>query len=465
MKKFSIVVAVDKNWGIGLDGNIPWVIEDDMRRFKSITMNAPSGMINVVIMGRVTYFSIPEKYRPLSGRINIVISSANGNLNNGVIIVKSLDHALHKLAAPEFVNNINDIFVVGGVRLYNEAMQHPLCDTIYLTYIHHDYNCDRVINAITDDWKLQSNYQRIQYAIKNLAMVFYDFRVYNRIKQHNADEVYIKRVKYIIKYGKERIDRTNVGTLSIFGIQMRFNLNNSFPLLTTKKLFWRGIVEELLWFIRGETNTKSLVERGVHIWDANATREFLDNRGLDYEEGELGPIYGFQWRNWGANYPNTDTKSVDQLRECINQIKNNPTSRRIIMTAWNPSQIHQMALPPCHVMVQFYVNDNCLDSQLYQRSGDMGLGVPFNIASYALLTVMIAHVCGLKPGEFIHTIGDAHIYKSHIEALNIQCYRKPYAAPKIKIINPRDDIDQFQFGDFELINYKYHPNIKMDMAI
>lgn len=218
---------------------------------------------------------------------------------------------------------------------------------------------------------------------------------------------------------------------------MRFSLrNNSFPLLTTKRVFWRGLAEELLWFIKGDTNANHLAEKNVHIWDANGSREFLDNLGFkEREVGDLGPVYGFQWRHFGAEYKdfNTDytNQGVDQLKEVIETIKTNPTDRRIILTAWNPSAIPKMALPPCHMMCQFYVYNGELSCQMYQRSCDMGLGVPFNIASYSLLTIMIANVTGLKPGEFIHVTGDTHVYNNHIEPLKEQLKRNPFPFPKV----------------------------------
>lgn len=232
----------------------------------------------------------------------------------------------------------------------------------------------------------------------------------------------------ISKYysGKSRSDRTGVGTVSIFGAQMRFSLRNEvFPLLTTKRVFWRAVLEELLWFIKGSTDAKELQAKNVHIWDGNSTREFLDKNGFhDREEGDLGPIYGFQWRHYGAEYKTSSDdytgKGIDQLNEVIHRIRTNPSDRRIVMSAWNVVDLPKMALPPCHCFVQFYVADGELSCQLYQRSADMGLGVPFNIASYALLTCMIAHVTKLKPGDFVHTLGDAHIYLNHIEPLKEQ---------------------------------------------
>lgn len=243
-----------------------------------------------------------------------------------------------------------------------------------------------------------------------------------------------------------------------------------FPLLTTKRVFWRGVAEELLWFIKGSTNGKELSEKGVHIWDANGSRQFLDNLGFTgREEGDLGPVYGFQWRHFGAEYKDMHTdytgQGVDQLQDVIDKIKNNPTDRRIIMSAWNPKDLPQMALPPCHAFVQFYVANGELSCQLYQRSADMGLGVPFNIASYALLTYMIAHITDLKPGDFVHTIGDAHVYVNHFDALKEQMKREPRPFPSLVIKRKVEKIDDFKMEDFEIKNYNPHPKISMKMAV
>lgn len=261
-----------------------------------------------------------------------------------------------------------------------------------------------------------------------------------------------------------------VGTVSIFGAQMRFSLRNQFPLLTTKRVFWRGVAEELLWFIRGSTDAKVLQAKNIKIWDGNSTREFLDAQGFhEREVGDLGPVYGFQWRHFGADYKTCNDdytkQGIDQLKDVIERIKSNPTDRRIIMTAWNPIDIPKMALPPCHCLVQFYVADGELSCQLYQRSADMGLGVPFNIASYALLTYMIAHVTNLKPGDFVHTFGDAHVYLNHVEPLKEQLKRTPRAFPQLRIKRQVTDIDDFKFEDFEVVGYDPYPTIKMDMAV
>uniref|UniRef100_A0A8D9ACV0 Thymidylate synthase n=1 Tax=Cacopsylla melanoneura TaxID=428564 RepID=A0A8D9ACV0_9HEMI len=285
------------------------------------------------------------------------------------------------------------------------------------------------------------------------------------------EEQYLNLINKIIKTGHKKSDRTGVGTFSLFGGQMRFDLTNgTFPLLTTKRVFWKGVVEELLWFIKGSTNAKELSDKGVKIWDPNSTREYLDSIGLtDRQEGDLGPVYGFQWRHFGAEYKDMFTdyvgQGIDQLQNLINTIRNNPNDRRLIMCAWNPVDLPRMALPPCHCLAQFYVADNKLSCQLYQRSADMGLGVPFNIASYSLLTYMIAHVTGLEPGEFVHTLGDHHVYLNHVEPLQIQLQRPLRPFPTLKIARQVTNIEHFQFDDFVLENYNPHPKIEMQMAV
>lgn len=267
---------------------------------------------------------------------------------------------------------------------------------------------------------------------------------------NNVDKQYIELCKHILENGVKKQDRTGTGTLSIFGYQMRFDLNEGFPLLTTKKLHWKSIAYELLWFLRGDTNIRYLNENGVTIWD-----EWAD------ENGDLGPIYGYQWRSW----PDGKGGNIDQIAQVVEQIKHNPDSRRLIVSAWNVADIDEMALPPCHCLFQFYVSDGKLSCQLYQRSADVFLGVPFNIASYSLLTMMIAQVTGLKPGEFIHTFGDAHIYLNHIEQVKTQIQREPRKLPILEIKREVTDIDDFTFEDFEIIGYDPHPHIKGEVAV
>jgi len=252
---------------------------------------------------------------------------------------------------------------------------------------------------------------------------------------------------------------------------MRFSLrDNKFPLLTTKKVFYRGIAEELFWFIRGSTSAIELQEKNVRIWDGNSSREYLDSIGLTQREaGDLGPVYGFQWRHFGAQYVDMHTdysgQGIDQLANVIKTIQDRPEDRRIIMSAWNPADLNKMALPPCHCLVQFYVANGELSCQLYQRSADMGLGVPFNIASYALLTIMIAHVTGLKPGDFVHTLGDAHVYSNHVDALRVQLERAPRDFPTIRLKRKVERIEDFNFDDFVVENYDPYPKITMEMAV
>ncbi|BBB06524.1 thymidylate synthase [Rhinolophus gammaherpesvirus 1] len=281
---------------------------------------------------------------------------------------------------------------------------------------------------------------------------------------------YLNSVREILTNGVFRKDRTGVNTLSVFGDHARYSLRDQFPLLTTKKVFWRAVVHELLWFIRGCTDSNQLSSEGIKIWEANGSKEFLERVGLGHrEQGDLGPVYGFQWRHFGATYKDCKTdysgQGVDQLKEVIRQIRDTPDSRRIIMTTWNPTDLPLMALPPCHLMCQFFVANGELSCQLYQRSGDMGLGVPFNIASYSLLTYMLAHVTKLKPAAFIHTLGDAHVYMNHVEPLKLQLQRTPRPFPKLHITRDVHDIDDFTVRDFILEGYHPHPTIKMDMAV
>ena len=261
---------------------------------------------------------------------------------------------------------------------------------------------------------------------------------------------YLDLMKYVRESGTEKGDRTGTGTLSVFGYQMRFNLEEGFPLVTTKKVHLKSIIYELLWFLKGSTNIDYLNEHGVSIWD-----EWADERG------ELGPVYGAQWRSW----PKQDGSSIDQISEVINQITANPDSRRLIVSAWNVSQIDSMALPPCHAMFQFYVADGKLSCQLYQRSADIFLGVPFNIASYALLVLMMAKVTGLKPGEFVHTLGDAHLYLNHLNQVDEQLKRQPFPLPKMSITKDIKNVLDIEYEDFSLEDYESHPHISAPIAV
>ncbi|KAJ9051300.1 Thymidylate synthase [Entomophthora muscae] len=304
--------------------------------------------------------------------------------------------------------------------------------------------------------------------------------------ENQEEQTYLDLISTVIKEGVVKTDRTGTGTISVFAPNpLKFNLSgNEFPLLTTKRVFIRGVIEELLWFVKGDTNALHLSEKGVHIWDGNGSRDFLDKAGFtDRQVGDLGPVYGFQWRHFGAKYIDCNTdytgQGVDQLNEVIYKIKNTPDDRRIILSAWNPSDLDKMALPPCHMFCQFYITSanpskgqtrGSLSCQMYQRSCDVGLGVPFNIASYALLTIMIAYICDLEPGTFSHCMGDTHIYLNHIDPLKVQITRSPRPFPKL-VITPTgpDDvistIDDFRPEHFVITGYNPYPKIDMVMAV
>jgi thymidylate synthase len=261
---------------------------------------------------------------------------------------------------------------------------------------------------------------------------------------------YLDLMRHVLENGTRKEDRTGTGTLSLFGYQMRFNLSRGFPLVTTKQLHLRSIIHELLWFLKGETNIRYLKENGVRIWD-----EWAD------ENGDLGPVYGAQWRSW----PTPEGGHIDQIAQLVEQIRHNPDSRRLLVSAWNPAEVERMALPPCHCLFQFYVAEGRLSCQLYQRSADIFLGVPFNIASYALLTLMIAQVTGLEPGEFVHTFGDAHLYANHLEQVETQLARDPFPLPRMRLNPAVDSLFDFVYDDFSLEQYQCHPHIKAPVAV
>jgi thymidylate synthase len=301
--------------------------------------------------------------------------------------------------------------------------------------------------------------------------------VLNMRKEAEHEEYkYLHLLQKILDTGTVKGDRTGVGTKSIYGTQLKFDLSKSFPILTTKRVFWKGVVEELLWFIRGETDSKKLEEKGVKIWVGNTSREFLDKKGLDYPDGEIGPGYGFQWRHWGKPYngfygvnaQGNTPNGIDQLANVIDKLRNNPTDRRMIVSAWNVSEIDKMALPPCHLLYQFDVTNGKLNCMWTQRSVDSLLGLPFNISSYALLTVLLAKITNLQPGTLTFSGGDTHIYLNHIDQCNEQISREPFPFPQLNIkkdIKTLEDIEALALEDLELVGYQSHAAIKAPMAI
>ncbi|KAL3634298.1 Bifunctional dihydrofolate reductase-thymidylate synthase 1 [Castilleja foliolosa] len=499
-RTYQVVVASTSDMGIGKDGKLPWRLPGDLKFFKEITTTTlDPNKKNAVMMGRKTWESIPRQFRPLPGRLNVILTrsgSSNVCETDNVVFCGSMHSALKLLAEPPYSFSIEMVFLIGGGQILRKALNAPECDAIHITEIKTCIDCDTFIPAIDvslyQPWYSSSPVEEngIQYcfttyvrlhtsnetssngnASSSKRLKLSDFTFLPKLIVDKHEEfLYLRLVEDIISSGNNKGDRTGTGTLSKFGCQMRFNLRKSFPLLTTKRVFWCGVLEELLWFISGSTNAKILQEKGIHIWDGNASREFLDSIGLtDREEGDLGPVYGFQWRHFRARYTNMHAdytgQGYDQLLDVIDKIKNKPDDRRIILSAWNPSDLNSMALPPCHMFAQFYVANGELSCQMYQRSADMGLGVPFNIASYALLTCMLAHVCDLVPGDFVHVIGDAHVYKTHISPLQEQLKKLPRPFPILTMNKQKKDIDAFVAADFELKNYEPHPKLEMKMAV
>lgn len=473
--RFSIVVAMaEEHSGIGYEGKLPWHISTDMKYFKELTTarynlsSSSSSITNVVIMGRKTWDSMGGK--PLANRLNIVLTrDSSRTFPEGVWSGSSLDVVLQRLEETALFGRV---FVIGGSELYRESIVHPQCEAMFITYIKSakgaqpimadvffpDIPCSQYIREGTSRTEIDGSY----------TCTFQEWR-----RKPNEEELqYLNIIRNILTHGNYRMDRTGTGVWSKFGYTMRFDLSNGqFPLLTTKRVFFRGVVEELLWFLSGNTNARTLRSKGVTIWDGNASKQYLESIGLvDREEDDLGPIYGFQWRHSGAEYKTMHDdytgQGVDQITELIKKIKTNPADRRLIISAWNPSDLPMMALPPCHVMAQFYVDGNRLSCQMYQRSCDMGLGVPFNIASYALLTCIIAHVCDLVPYEFIHVLGDAHIYSTHESAVKEQLKRTPVSFPILKISpSATRDFTKLIPDNFTLQHYYPLKKINMQMAV
>lgn len=461
MLKFSIITAfLDKSRGIGNLGAIPWNIKDDMNYFKNLTTYSPKNKINVVIMGRITYKSL--KY-PLVSRINVVISKSLYKRRDSLqhlLIYESLTSALSSLDARLY----DKIFVIGGEKLYKEAIHHPNCKSIFATQIYNDYEIpvDTYFPQIPEYFLRCRKYGQIN--IDANSGLPYKFNKYfnnnlhhkRRIYVNSEENNYLQLLNNVWQLGELRQTRNS----PVFGMfapnTLRFNLLDGYPLLTTKKMFYRGIVEELLWFIRGDTNVQNLQDAGVHIWDANAAAF-----------GEVGPIYGHQWRRFNASWPE-NIGGYDQLKECIRLIREEPTSRRIFMSAWNPQQLHLMCLPPCHVSYQWYVSNNeFLDCAVYCRSQDLFLGTPFNIASAALLTNILAKLTNKRARYLNLMIGDAHVYESHLDSIKTQLSRIPNKQfPIIKIsdrIKHIDDAESWTFFDFKLIGYECDGAVRCGM--
>ena len=487
-----MVVSYDRNGRIGFDGDLLYDIPEDKRKFRKITTDTrnPKSM-NAVLMGYKTWCSIPAKYRPLKGRMNIVCTRSHGEefvdqTWDDDTPVYTTDDAmglvskLHRdfIGETNWVidgidfSNIERLYIIGGAQIYESLL--PYADEVAVCHVlrkpTEEHASDKYAYFPVDMLKEYFTHDRTDDLVRSKIGIPFVYKYYRSKSRISEETRYLNALANILIEGERRETRSGI-TISKFGINMRFSLrNNTIPLLTTKKMFTRGILEELFWFLKGDVDSRHLEERRVNIWRGNTSREYLDSIGLkDYRVGECGPIYGYQWRHFNAEYKGPDASyegtGVDQLAEIIRQLRENPTSRRMIMSAWNPTQLKDMCLPPCHVMYQFYVNRGHLYCSMYQRSGDMFLGIPFNIASTSFLTIMIAHIVGLKPGGIFHTIGDAHIYGDHIEQVYTQLSRRPYTFPKCFITQKVERVEDFSIEHFDIVDYKSHATIRAKMSV
>lgn len=500
MNNLECIVAVDKYLGIAKNDTIPWHISQDLQHFKQITSN------NVVVMGYKTYMTLPNV---LPNRINIILSTKQNTQNyqnimhlfeQDIVTTESfilsfdscikLFYELNKLSS--FTKKI---FIIGGESIYN-AFKNMIC-RIHLTQIDQDFKCDKSFFKIPYDFKISSYSKKhtFFYQPKNKNVDYY-FLIYDKtnIKESYSvyenennllmatikhryilplEQPYLNLCRYIICQGEIRNDRTGTGTQSLFGQQMRFDISTNIPILTTKRVPWKSCIEELLWFLRGDTDANILKEKGVTIWNDNSSKDFLDICNLSHlEEGDCGANYSFQWRHFGSKYISRHTdygnQGVDQIAYIENLLKNEPTSRRIFLSAWNPCDLKNTVLPPCHVSAQFYVNEQKqLSCHMYQRSCDMFLGVPWNILSYTILTYILAFRNGFTPNELIISTGDTHVYDNHREQVFTQLTRKPIAYPKL-ILNENlktKNWKDMSIDDFQLIGYFSHPTIKGIMSV
>ena len=498
----SLIVATDKNLGIGKFNQLPWNLKSEMKFFKNKTEAKNTSYTNIVIMGRNTWETIPEKFKPLKNRINIILSSNNINLGKyqNTYYSKNVSNAIN------FINslsiNIGEVFIIGGQKLYQEILSNSdtelyNLDYIYQTEIYKDFNCDTFLFDKKEYKKLVKYYDIIECSkFQEEGGIYFRYLTYKKcitkmdlgpdIKVHyalpfgpfkNKEEYqYLNILKKIIDCGIKREDRTGTGTISVFGETQEFNLRDTFPMLTTKRMFFRGIFEELMLYIRGQTDNKILNEKGINIWDGNTSREFLDNRGLNhYEEGDMGETYGFNFRHFGGEYLGCSHQyekgehGFDQLANVIHLIKNDPTSRRIIISLWNPHTNHKAALPSCLCWYQFYVDTEReeLNLQIYLRSSDFFLANNWNVCTGALLVHMLCNMKGIQltPGILKVVTGDTHLYINHLGQVKINLERIPKPYPKLLIKEKKDNIEDFKFEDLELLGYNPYPGIKAEMSV
>tara|TARA_Y100000816_G_scaffold233077_2_gene178463 strand:+ start:2456 stop:4000 length:1545 start_codon:yes stop_codon:yes gene_type:complete len=514
MENYDSELIVAHSWpefGIGMNNKIPWKLKEDLLRFKEITTNVNNeNEINIVIMGRKTYDSLPSSVKPLPDRINVVITSNDKlhkqssildniyytswkNLNTGILnIEQTISNLKNK-------NKINKICFIGGQQIYKLALETYKLDKILVTEVYlNQKKCMNDFDSFFPKYEINFNqdFKKDSILIKNsltllnvsnfknehdLYYRYFDYYSEDYMKkklifpQSQPEWQYLKVMRQILNGGIERNDRTNTGTLSLFGTTQRYDLSETFPMSTTKKIFIRAVFEELMLYLSGKTDNKILQDKKIHIWDGNTSREFLDKRGLKrYPEGDMGETYGFNMRHFGGEYKDCKTEydsnnGYDQLQNVIHLLKNDPTSRRIIINLWNPSTLHNAALPSCLMMYQFYVDTHAktLSCLIYIRSSDYFLANNWNTCTGALLVNLLCNLkdIDLTPGEIIVNTGDTHIYKNHIEQVNENLKRKPYPFCKLLIKNKKSNINDFKFEDLRFIGYKCYPNIKADMAV
>lgn len=488
----SAIFALSKNGIIGNQNTLPWNISEDLSHFKLKTLN------NIIIMGRKTFESFPNG--PLPGRIHIVLTKNPvryaKHVSKSVYFFDCSDETEKGYSFETKLGNIihmfhleyptKEFFIIGGADLLYQTKH--MISKAYVTYVDKQVNGDTTFYP-PSKWKLTDYSQRMY---SSTELCDYQYLTYESqdaidyILRYNssADNVYINLIQDILRNGTTRDDRTGTGTISVFGRQIRFDISESIPLLTTKLVGWKSVLKELLWFLKGQTDSTILKNQGVGIWSGNTSREFLDSRGLhDLPIGDIGAGYGFQWRHFGADYVdchtdysnnnNNTNQGVDQIQTILHQLKTDPMSRRIFMSAWNPAALDRMALPPCHVSAQFYVsvdkvtNQQYLSCHMYQRSVDVFLGLPFNIMSYATLTYILASMTGMKPKELIISTGDTHIYKDHLTQVETQLERSPTPSP-VLLVNPgitNKKIEDIQLDDFDVIGYFHYPILSGKMSV
>jgi len=478
---YNLIACVNKHGLIGQENDLYSSSGRDLHYFSQVTKGHSLPKQNVVVMGYNTWISLPHK--PLKGRYNIILTKDSYKRVSDAHCMNSFEQVFSFIEDNQEI--FGEVFIIGGASIYEQCLlKYPdQLNKMYVTeiddewqgnddskYFHYGSMLSRMSisrerTELTDTRIYDPNNNK--YIIKSCNLRFI---VYQRQDMINHDEHQYLHLMHNILDNGHTVEGRNGSVKSSFGEKMVFDLS-SFPLLTTKKMGYKTILRELMWFIKGSTDNQELKDKNVSIWNGNASKEFLESRGLSYEEGDLGPVYGFQWRHCGADYKDCKTdysgKGTDQLKWLIQEIKENPSSRRLILSAWNVNDLDKMALPPCHILSQFYVNkkEGTLSCQLYQRSGDMFLGVPFNIASYAFLTCILCKLTGYKPGKLHHVIGDAHIYEEHYHGVNEQLKRVPKMFPTLIISDELKSIDAIDESMFSLKNYQCYSSIKAPMKV